>query len=73
LAELIKLPQEVMALYRAQQALLKSGYGPESLKFTLDGRLVGDIAEQRRRRRSTWSSARNEHPAWMLTRGANAG
>lgn len=38
------LPQPVIELWWAQQALAKH-YANTGLKFTLDGRLVGDIAE----------------------------
>lgn len=41
---IFKLPKPVQELWRAQQAL-KSRYSKTGLKFTLDGRLVGDIAE----------------------------
>ncbi len=39
-----KLPEVVIALWKAQQAV-KKHYEWTELKFTLDGRLVGDIAE----------------------------
>lgn len=40
----LKLPNAVKELWTAQQALAKH-YKGTGLKFTLDGRLVGDIAE----------------------------
>jgi hypothetical protein len=40
----LSLPQPVLDLWRAQQALTRH-YANTGLKFTLDGRLVGDIAE----------------------------
>jgi hypothetical protein len=40
----IKLPEVIKDLWTAQQALTKH-YAATGLKFTLDGRLVGDIAE----------------------------
>lgn len=40
----LSLPKPVSDLWRAQQALTKH-YANTGLKFTLDGRLVGDIAE----------------------------
>lgn len=40
----LPLPNPVIDLWRAQQALTKY-YAVTGLKFTLDGRLVGDIAE----------------------------
>jgi hypothetical protein len=40
----IKLPGVVRDLWKAEQALLRH-YSGTGLKFTLDGRLVGDIAE----------------------------
>ena len=40
----LSLPQPVIDLWRSQQALAKH-YAHTGLKFTLDGRLVGDIAE----------------------------
>ena len=40
----IDLPREVKALVTAHRALILS-YAATSLRFTLDGRLVGDIAE----------------------------
>ena len=40
----LKMPEEVRAVWNAQQALA-SRYLGTGLKFTLDGRLVGDIAE----------------------------
>jgi hypothetical protein len=40
----IPLPKSVIDLWRSQQALAKH-YAHTGLKFTLDGRLVGDIAE----------------------------
>ncbi|CAB1370182.1 DUF6998 domain-containing protein [Denitratisoma oestradiolicum] len=40
----LSLPQPVIDLWRSQQALAKH-YSHTGLKFTLDGRLVGDIAE----------------------------
>jgi hypothetical protein len=40
----VPLPDSVRKLYRAHQALVKD-YGHHDLKFTLDGRLVGDIGE----------------------------
>lgn len=40
----LKLPKQVQELWCAQQAL-KERYSKTGLKFTLDGRLVGDIAE----------------------------
>lgn len=40
----LPLPPEVKNLYAAQQALARH-YADTGLKFTLDGRLVGDIAE----------------------------
>lgn len=40
----IPLPQPVTDLWHSQQALAKH-YARTGLKFTLDGRLVGDIAE----------------------------
>lgn len=40
----VPLPDSVRKLYRAHQALVRD-YGHEDLKFTLDGRLVGDIGE----------------------------
>ena len=40
----LPLPREVRTLWKAQQALAKR-YAGTRLKFTLDGRLVGDIAE----------------------------
>lgn len=40
----LSLPQPVTDLWRAQQVLAKH-YAHTGLKFTLDGRLVGDIAE----------------------------
>jgi hypothetical protein len=41
---ILKLPKGVRALWRAQKALAKA-HEHTGLKFTLDGRLVGDIAE----------------------------
>jgi hypothetical protein len=41
---IVKLPRGVRRLWRAQQELAKA-YSHTRLKFTLDGRLVGDIAE----------------------------
>lgn len=38
------LPRQIQELWSAQQAL-KERYSKTGLKFTLDGRLVGDIAE----------------------------
>jgi len=40
----LKLPEVIKNLWAAQQALAKH-YKDTGLKFTLDGRLVGDIAE----------------------------
>lgn len=40
----LKLPEVIKDLWTAQQALAKH-YEATGLKFTLDGRLVGDIAE----------------------------
>lgn len=40
----LSLPQPAIDLWRAQQALTRH-YANTGLKFTLDGRLVGDIAE----------------------------
>lgn len=40
----INLPPAVIALYKAQQEV-KKHYAHTGLKFTLDGRLLGDIAE----------------------------
>jgi hypothetical protein len=40
----IRLPEEVRALVIAHRALIVS-YAASALRFTLDGRLVGDIAE----------------------------
>ncbi|BAL23666.1 hypothetical protein [Azoarcus sp. KH32C] len=40
----LQLPEVVNQLWTAQQALAKH-YAQTQLKFTLDGRLVGDIAE----------------------------
>jgi hypothetical protein len=40
----LELPSQVHALWLTQQALAKH-YEATGLKFTLDGRLVGDIAE----------------------------
>lgn len=40
----LSLPRPVIDLWRAQQALMRH-YASTGLKFTLDGRLVGDIAE----------------------------
>jgi len=40
----LDLPDEVLSLWLAQQSL-KRHFGDSGLKFTLDGRLVGDIAE----------------------------
>lgn len=40
----LPMPDAVHALWKAQQALAKH-YTDTGLKFTLDGRLVGDIAE----------------------------
>lgn len=40
----LSLPQPAIGLWRAQQALVMH-YANTGLKFTLDGRLVGDIAE----------------------------
>lgn len=40
----IQLPAVVGALWRAQQNVRKA-YASTGLRFTLDGRLVGDIAE----------------------------
>lgn len=40
----LRLPASVRALWTAQQALARR-YADTGLKFTLDGRLVGDIAE----------------------------
>jgi hypothetical protein len=41
---MLKLPEVIKDLWIAQQALAKH-YAGTGLKFTLDGRLVGDIAE----------------------------
>lgn len=41
---MLKLPEVIKNLWTAQQALAKH-YANTGLKFTLDGRLVGDIAE----------------------------
>lgn len=40
----LTLPDVIKDLWTAQQALVKH-YADTGLKFTLDGRLVGDIAE----------------------------
>jgi hypothetical protein len=40
----LRLPEVIRDLWRAQQALVNH-YSSTKLKFTLDGRLVGDIAE----------------------------
>jgi hypothetical protein len=40
----LELPDVVLDLWKAQQALVRH-YSGTGLKFTLDGRLVGDIAE----------------------------
>ena len=40
----LQMPDAVQELWKAQQALAKH-YASTGLKFTLDGRLVGDIAE----------------------------
>lgn len=40
----LKLPKVIKKLWAAQQAFAKH-YEDTSLKFTVDGRLVGDIAE----------------------------
>lgn len=43
-SDILKLPEVIKDLWAAQQALAKH-YEATGLKFTLDGRLVGDIAE----------------------------
>ena len=40
----LQMPDAIYALWRAQQAVVRH-YSSKGLKFTLDGRLVGDIAE----------------------------